>query len=421
MVALIDCNNFYVSCERVFDASLIGQPVVVLSNNDGCAIARSEEAKALGIDMGTPEFMIRNELTKHKVRILSSNYTLYGDMSRRVMMIVKEFVPRTEEYSIDEIFADLTGMAYTNLTGLAAQIRETVLRCTGIPVSVGIAPTKTLAKMANRYAKKKHREVGVFCADSKEKTAALLRFTAIGDVWGIGREHELKLRTNGCLTAADFALLPQDWVLKEMTVVGYRTQMEVKGTPCIKWEEITPAKKGICTSRSFGRLVTSKRDLQQALATFTSACARKLRTEKRCARQVHVFVQTNVHRREDEQYMHSMVLNLPVATNCTTELMKFAMTALNLLFKPGFKYHKTGITVMNLVPEKEIQLGLFDMEQRERDQKIMKALDDVNRQYGHDTVRSAKQEFNTDWKLRSNFRTPRYTTQFSELAPIKAN
>jgi len=420
MIALIDCNNFYVSCERVFDASLMGKPIVVLSNNDGCAIARSEEAKALGIDMGTPEHMIRDQLQAHNVRVFSSNYTLYGDMSRRVMMVIKELVPKAEIYSIDEIFCDMSNMPFTDLAALAAGIRETVMRCTGIPVSVGIAPTKTLAKMANRYAKKKFREIGVYCADSKEKTEAMLLFTEVADIWGIGRQHELKLQTEGCRMAADFIRLPQEWVLKEMTVVGYRTQMELNGTPCIKWEEVAPAKKNICTSRSFGQLVTSKREIQQALATFTSACARKLRAEKTCATSMHVFVQTNVHRKQDEQYLSSIVLDIPVASNCTTELMKFSMTALNILFKPGYKYHKTGITVMNLVPEKQIQLGLFDTAQRERDEKVMKALDDVNRQYGHDTVRIAKQEFNKSWKLRSNFKSKRYTTQFSELAPIKA-
>lgn len=420
MIALIDCNNFYVSCERVFDASLKGKPVVVLSNNDGCAIARSEEAKALGIDMGTPEHMIRDQLKAHNVRVFSSNYTLYGDMSRRVMMVIKEFIPRTEVYSIDEIFADLSHMPYTNLEELASEVREAVMRCTGIPVSVGIGKTKTLAKMANRYAKKKCRDVGVYCADSTEKESAMLQFIQIGDVWGIGKEYELKLRTHSFLTAADFVAIPEDWVLKEMTVVGLRTQKELKGVRCIKWEDVAPAKKNICTSRSFGRLVTSKQEIQQALATYTSACARKLRTEKTCATKMLVFIQTNVHRKQDRQYFSSIELDIPVATNCTTELMKFSMTALNILFKPGYKYHKTGVTVMNLIPEKQIQLGLFDTLQRERDGKVMKVVDDVNRQYGHDTVRSAKQEFNKSWKLRSNFKSKRYTTQFSELAPIKA-
>lgn len=420
MIALIDCNNFYVSCERVFDASLKGKPVVVLSNNDGCAIARSEEAKALGIVMGTPEFMIRDTLKEQGVRIFSSNYTLYDDMSRRVMMVIKEFVPKTEVYSIDEIFCDLSNMPYEDLTLLATRIREAVVRCTGIPVSVGIAPTKTLAKMANRYAKKKFRDLGVYCADTNEKSQAMLSFTEVGHIWGIGRQHALRLQTLGCTTAADFVKLPPDWVLREMTVVGYRTQTELKGTPCIKWEEAAPAKKNICTSRSFGHLVTSKREIQQALATFTSACARKLRTEKTCATRLHVFVQTNVHRKEDAQYLSSLVLNIPVATNTTTELMKYAMTALDILYKPGYRYHKTGVTVMNLVPQTQVQLGLFDTAQRERDGKIMKALDAVNREYGHDTVRSAKQEYNKSWKLRSNFKSKRYTTQFSELATIKA-
>jgi DNA polymerase V len=248
----------------------------------------------------------------------------------------------------------------------------------------------------------------------------MLQFTEIGNVWGIGHQHELRLRNIGCTTAADFIKLPQDWVLKEMTVVGYRMHTELRGTRAIKWEDAVPARKNICTSRSFRKLVESKREVQQALATFTSACARKLRTEKTCASQMHVFISTNVHRRQDAQYMHSIVLDLPVASNCTTELMRFAMTALDILYKPGYKYHKAGVTVMKLVPEQQIQLGLFDTEQRQRDNQVMKVLDGINREYGHDTVRSAKQEFQKRWKLRSNFKSKRYTTQFSELATIKA-
>jgi len=420
MIALIDCNNFYVSCERVFDASLKGKPIIVLSNNDGCAIARSEEAKALGIKMGTPEYMVRDMPYAHDVKIFSSNYTLYGDMSKRVMQVIKEFVLKTELYSIDEIFADLSQMKYKDLTELAREIKETVQRCTGIPVSVGIAKTKTLAKMANRYVKKTNRETGVFCADNREKVSAMLEFIEVGDIWGVGRQHELKLRTHAIFKAADFIKAPEDWVFKEMTIVGLRTQKELKGINCIKWEEETPARKNICTSRSFGKLLSSKREIQQAVATYTSSCAKKLRFEKTCARAVHVFLQTNVHRQQDEQYLHSVTLNIPVATNATNELMRYTMTALNLLYKPGYNYHKTGVIVMNLVPESQIQLGLFDTENRERNKSVMKSMDDINKTFGPDTVRPAKQGFNRDWKLRSNFLSKRFTTRFDELPLMNA-
>jgi DNA polymerase V len=245
MVALIDCNNFYVSCERAFNPKLKNKPVIVLSNNDGCAIARSEEAKALGIKMGAPAHLIRDIIENNNVQVYSSNYTLYGDMSARVMQVIKEFVPKTEVYSIDEIFADLSTLKYANLTELAKEIREAVIRCTGIPVSIGIATTKTLAKMANRYAKKARPDEGVFCADEDWKISDILSFTKVGDVWGIGGQYERLLEKNGFYTAADFIEAPEDWVRKEMAVVGLRTQKELKGLICLKWEEETKAKKNI--------------------------------------------------------------------------------------------------------------------------------------------------------------------------------
>lgn len=354
------------------------------------------------------------------MQILSSNYTLYGDISSRVMQVVKEFVPRTEVYSIDEIFADFSGFAYHDLSRMAEELRETVMRCTRIPVSIGIGKTKTLAKMANCYAKKTRPDDGVFCADDEQKVAAMLQFTEAGDVCGIGHQHSLKLQTCNVRTAADFVALPEDWVLKELTVVGLRLQKELKGISCIKWEEAAPARKAICTSRSFGHLVRDKREIQQAIATYTAGCARKLRSERQCAREVHVFLQTNVHRRQDAQYLHSVNLNIPVATNATNELLKYTMTALHLLYQPGYNYHKTGVIVKDLVPEKQIQYGLFDTEQRERNDKVMTAVDDINTAYGYDTVRPAVQEFSKAWKLRAAHLSKNYTTRWNELPTINA-
>lgn len=420
MIALIDCNNFYVSCERAFDATLINKPVIVLSNNDGCAIARSDEAKALGIKMGTPAFMIKDLIQKHGVKIFSSNYTLYGDMSRRVMQVIKEFVPATEEYSIDEIFADLTTLNYTNLTTLAQEMREAVMQCTGIPVSVGIAPTKTLAKMANDQAKKTGKARGFFIADTKELMHAMLQATAVGDVWGIGGRHASLLKKLGLVTAADFVKLPESWIGKEMSVTGLRIQEELKGIPCIKWEENRSAKKNICTSRSFGKLITTKREVQQAIATFTSSCAQKLRKEGSCARKLHVFLQTNIHRKQDAQYFHSITLTIPVPTNATHELLKYSMTALNILYKPGYNFQKTGVIVMDLVAATQIQMTLFDTEDRQRDQAVMKAVDELNQSFGRDVVRMATQEFNKKWKLRQQHLSKCFTTRFNQLAEVKA-
>ena len=422
MIALIDCNNFYVSCERVFDPKLKGKPVIVLSNNDGCVIARSDEAKQLGIEMGTPSFMIKELIQKQSVQVYSSNYTLYGDMSARVMQVIKEFVPRAEIYSIDEIFADVSSLTHLDLTDLAKQIRESVIRCTGIPVSIGIAPTKTLAKLANRYAKKTRPHEAVFCADEEWRIRDILHFTDVKDIWGVGEQYHKLLKKNGFHTAADFIHAPEAWVRKEMAVVGLRTQQELKGIACIEWQDELKGKKNICTSRGFGKLITTKREVQQAIATFTSSCGQKLRRQNSCARRIHVFVQTNIHRKEDDQYFHSITLDITVPTNSTRELLKYSMKALDIIYRPGFKYNKTGVMVMDLVPANQTQLGLFESDtNRAKEKGTMTAVDGINRMFGHDTVRMAKQEFNTKWKLRQQHLSKRYTTQFSDLMKVKAN
>lgn len=422
MIALIDCNNFYVSCERVFDPKLKGQPVIVLSNNDGCTIARSDEAKALGIEMGAPVFMMKELIMQHRVQVYSSNYTLYGDMSARVMHVIKEFVPKTELYSIDEIFADLSSLPYTDLTALAKEIREMVMRCTGIPVSIGIASTKTLAKLANHYAKKTRTDEGVFCADDEWKVKDILAFTDVKDVWGIGEQYHKLLKKNGFCSAADFIKAPEQWVRKEMAVVGLRTQQELKGIACIQWEDEVKAKKNICTSRGFGKLIISKREVQQAIASFTSSCAQKLRKQNSCAKRIHVFVQTNIHRNQDEQYFHSITLDLAVPTNDTRELLKYAMKALDIIYLPGYKYNKTGVMVLDLIDAHERQLDLFEDDgKRKKAEASMRAADGINVVYGKDVVRMARQEFNTKWKLRQEHLSKCYTTRFSDLMIVKAS
>ena len=382
-------------------------------------MARSDEAKALGIEMGTPAFMIKDLIQKHGVHVFSSNYTLYGDMSARVMQIIKEFVPRTEVYSIDEIFADLSTMKYRDLTVLAREIRQAVMTCTGIPVTIGLAATKTLAKMANRYAKKTPGTGGVFYAEPA-KVKDLLNCTGVMDIWGIGEQHQKLLIRNGFHTAADFAAAPAEWVRKEMAVVGLRTQMELKGIVCFKWNDEVKSKKNICTSRGFGKLITSKREVQQAVATFTSSCAQKLRKQQSCARKIHVFIQTNIHRKQDEQYFHSMTIDLTVATNSTSELLKYAMKALDTIYLPGYKYNKTGVMVLDLIPETQVQLGLFDQAKREKEKLAMHAIDGLNRSFGNDVVRMATQEFNKKWKLRQKYLSGRCSTRFEELMIVKA-
>jgi DNA polymerase V len=440
MIALIDCNNFYVSCERVFDPSLRNKPVIVLSNNDGCAIARSDEAKALGIKMGAAAFLMQDLIRKHDVKVFSSNYALYGDMSARVMEVIRAFIPDTEEYSIDEIFGDLSTMKYINLEKLAGEIREAVMRRTGIPVTIGIAQTKTLAKMANRYAKKtsgrrlqasgyrqqagsgnEERQStatgGVFAATSLPLVNEMLAFTKVEDIWGIGSEHAVKLQQNGFYTAADFINAPEAWVRSEMSVVGLRTLQELKGRPCIKWESNPAKKKNICTSRQFGKLITGRKEVRQAIATFASSCAQKLRREGSCARKINVFLQTNVHRKQDAQYFHSVTLDISSPTNSTVELLKFAMRAMDILYKPGYNYQKTGVIVMDLVPETCVQMALFNSADREKEKKVMKAVDELQESFG-DVVRFATQEFNKKWNLRRNHLSDSYTTKFDQLAVV---
>lgn len=420
MIALIDCNNFYVSCERLFDARLHNKPVIVLSNNDGCAISRSDEAKKLGIEMAQPAFMLPGEIAK-QVSMFSSNYTLYGDMSARVMNVIREFVPVTEVYSIDEIFADLSTLRRMNLEDLARDMRRKVYQCTGIPVSVGIAPTKTLAKMANRFAKRMRSSEGVFCASSKTLMVEMLRHTGVGSIWGVGKQYETMLKKNGFHTAMDLLNAPEEWIRKNMSVVGQRLLNELKGIPCIGWEEAPPARKNICTSRSFGQLVTNKNEMRQAVAKFTSACAAKLRKEKTCARKINVFIQTNPHRPTDKQYFQSINISLEVPTNLTTELIRHAMSALDRIFLPGYLYQKCGVVVMDLVPEKLIQASIFDTVPREKEKKLMSSLDEVNRHFSKDMVRFATQDYEHKWKLKQDHLSSHYTTRFDELPKAKAH
>lgn len=418
MFALVDCNNFYASCERVFNPKLEGKPIIVLSNNDGCAIARSEEAKALGVQMGTPAFMIEDLITANNIQVFSSNYSLYGDLSDRVMTILTSFAPAIEFYSIDEAFLDLTDLINQDLETLGQLIRTTVKQHTGIPVTVGIAATKTLAKMANRFAKKQKKTTGIHWLRGPKEVQEALEFTAVGDIWGIGGQRTKLLLRHGFKTAADLVKAPDDWVLKEMTVVGHRLLNELRGTPSIEWELETPPKKNICTSRSFGKLMTAKKDITQAVANYTASCAEKLRKQNSCAGKIHLFLQTNPHRKEDRQYFRSITIPLTVASNNTSELVKTARWALQKIFRPGFNYMKCGIILMDLVPAAEVQSGIFDKQDRARDFQVMKTIDQVNRSLGQDAVRLAVQGFEKRYKLRQAHLSPRYTTRIDEIVKI---
>jgi DNA polymerase V len=420
MIALVDCNNFYASCERVFNPSLKGKPIVVLSNNDGCAIARSDEAKALGVVMGTPAFMMRELAEKNSMEVFSSNYTLYGSMSERVMRILRSFVPRVEVYSIDESFLDMGPVPVEDAGGLASRIIQTVFAHTGLPVSVGIAPTKTLAKMANRFAKKHKRKDGYHVALTNDAINDLLKATAVGDIWGIGHRYKEFLLDHGYKTAAELANAPEEWIRKNMSVVRQRLLYELKGVKAFEWEDLPVSKKNICTARSFGRLLTDVKDISQAIASHASACARKLRMEKSCCKKIHVFLQTNPHRDGDKQYFTGVTMRMQVASNTSGDIVRYALKGLHIIFKPGFNYMKVGVLVMDLVAETTTQLGLFDTRDRGTEKKLMKAYDGVNKRFGKDIVRYAAQGYGKDWQIKAELLSRCYTTRLNDIMIVKS-
>lgn len=419
MYALVDCNNFYCSCERLFDPSLAKRPVIVLSNNDGCAIARSEEAKALGIVMGTPAFMIQDLIKKRNIAVFSSNYTLYGDISDRVMKTIGSLVPRMEIYSIDEAFLDLHDMGYMDLLTLGMRIRKTVMRDIGIPVTIGIAPTKTLAKMANRYAKNKRKSVGVFWAANNDLLHEMLSTTDVGDICGIGHQYALFLRRHGMQTALDLSKAPEEWVRVNLSVVGQRLLNELKGIPAIEWNFEPTQKKNICTSRSFANLLTDKSIILEAVCNHAAACALKLRKQSSCCRVVHVFINTNPHKTEEAQYSRSINVELETATNNTAEIIKHATKGFEMIYKQGFKYLKCGVIVNDLVPEDQVQHGMFDRSDHPKNKLVMNTLDAINKMLGKETVRFAVQGFEKKWRLKAEWLSPCYTTNIDHILKVK--
>jgi DNA polymerase V len=419
MIALVDCNNFYASCERLFQPRLQNRPIVVLSNNDGCVIARSDEAKELGIEMGAPSFLIEPVLQQHNVSVFSSNYTLYGDLSDRVMTTLSQFADQLEVYSIDEAFLNLSSFRHHNLTGYAQTIRNTVMQNTGIPVSIGIAPSKTLAKMANRLVKKRNKQLGVYCIDTMEKMQFTLQNTLVKDIWGIGSQYTKLLNRHGFTTAWDLSRAPEEWVRKNLSVVGQRMYNELKGISCITFEEMPPKKKMVCVARGFGKVLSDKNEVMEALANFTAMVAAKLRSEQLVTNTIQIFVQTNAYRANEPQYFRSLTIRLPVATNSTNELITHARQGFETIYRPGYNYSKTGCTAMELIPATEVQANVFDTENRARNSQLMQVLDKVNRSFGKNTVRFALQGFSTRWKLRQLKLSPCYTTRIEEVLTIK--
>jgi DNA polymerase V len=423
MIALVDCNNFYVSCERVFAPGLRKRPVVVLSNNDGCVIARSDEAKALGITMGKPFFQIEYLAKKEKLAIFSSNYTLYGDLSLRVMDSLSHFSAQVEIYSIDEAFLELKLLPdeiinpkFQTLADKGNEIRRKVYQWTGLPVSIGIAPNKTLAKIANRMAKKK--KLGVFELSDEKIINETLKETTVKDVWGIGYRSALKLKTLGVENAFDLKMLDRRVARKLLTVTGARIVEELKGEICLPLELVPPPKKNICCSRGFGILVESLEDLKDALENYLEKASLKMRKQNLSARAITVFLSTNRFAKT-EQYSNSITVKLANPTNSTREIRRWTNEALKKIYKNGYKYKKVGIMLQGLEPEKAETKRLYDDSAYEKDKRLMKALDKITNRWGRETIHFGKRKEDKNWKMKCERKSNRYTTNLKEVLQIK--
>lgn len=418
MFALVDCNNFYASCQRAFEPHLRNKPVVILSNNDGCVIARSNEAKALGIPMGAPAFEYKQLFEANQVFVYSSNYALYGDMSSRVMNILTRYSPDIEVYSIDEAFLKFKGFDLFDLQQIGLDMQRTVTKGTGIPVSIGFAPTKALAKVANKIAKKHpERTQSVYFIDQEEKRIKALKWTKITDVWGIGRKHAKRLQAKNVFNAYQFTLLSDEWVRKELSVVGLRLKHELEGKPTLDLEE-PKSKKTIATTRSFEKAMIKQEDLSERVATFTASCSEKLRKQNSHCNMILVFVQTNYFRKDQPQYSRSIIINTDFPTNSTIELNHYAQIGLKAIFREGYHYKKAGVVVMGLTPNHETQLLLFNSS-NPKHQPLMGVIDKMNNSYGTNKVKFANQSLGRQWKMKQENLSKCYTTRIDEIINIK--
>jgi DNA polymerase V len=416
LFGIADCNNFYASCERAFQPKYENCPVFVLSNNDGCVIAMCNQCKAIGIKMGTPFFMLKEEIAKYKIKVFSSNYTLYGDTSNRVMCCIGMFVPEYEQYSIDEIFFDLTPFQqHYDILEYCKEIKYTVRRNTRIPISIGVAPTKTLAKAANKLAKKRYKDVGVFILNDQYEVRDQLKDFAVGDIWGIGRQHEKLLKLHGFDTAVKLMDAPDAWVRKNLSVVGLRLVNELRGVSCLALEEIAPKKQNMCVSRSFGGMLEDLHTIEESLTTHANRASEKLRNEGSNCESVTVFLHTNQFREDLSQYSASKTVSLPFPTNDGANIIRAAHEALKLIYKQGYRYKKCGIFVNDLTPASDVQLNMFVEEDTGKKQRLNKALDLMNAKYGKGSLKYAIQGTKNEWKLRAENLSPSYTTKLSDI------
>jgi DNA polymerase V len=421
MIALVDCNNFYASCERVFNPKLQGKPVVVLSNNDGCIIARSNEAKALGIKMGQPLFECTGIILRNKVHVYSSNFALYGDMSARVMQTLEELVPQVEVYSIDEAFLCMKHITLDELEAHGRMICKTVKQWTGIPISIGIAPTKTLAKIATKIAKKQPGYNGVFVLYPDENYDEILKQIPVEDIWGIGRQYTKKLQWYRIYTAYDFARQKDDWIRKNFTIMGLRTAHELRGIPCISIDEQPDDKQAIACTRSFSTSKKSFTELMEAIAAYISRAAQKLRAQRSKAKSIQVFIMTSRFN-HDVYYSNAYTIELSEPSDYTPHLIAAARRALKAIFREGYEYKRAGVLLFDFVAREQVQVHAFDhISNGKQHELVMGAVDKINAKWGRHTVVSGAMGV-ANIKMTQTDRTnrsSRFTTDWRELLIVK--
>ncbi len=415
-IALVDCNSFYVSCERLFNPRIRKKPVVVLSNNDGCIISRSNEAKALGIKMGEPYFKARDIILKNKVEVFSSNYSLYGDLSRRVMRTLKRFNSDIEVYSIDEAFMDLSNYTDIEVENVGREIRQTVLKWTGIPTSIGIAKTKTLSKVANHIAKKK--QSGVTSLIGIENLDPILEKVEINDVWGVGRQLTKFYQKNGIYNAKQLKNKSNTWIKKSSNVLSSRTAMELRGVPCIDIETTQTKRKSCVVSRSFGKRIETFQELKEAVANYCLNASEKIRSESLVAKAITVFVRTSPFQRNFGYYSNSKTIDFPIATNNSIETVKTAVAILESIFKNGYRYQKAGVMLTGLSNAGN-KKNLFSSEKDEKINSLMRSMDNTNYRYGRSTLSLASAGVHKKWNMRRQYSSKIDTADFYSLPKIR--
>lgn len=413
MFALVDCNNFYASCERVFQPQLQHKPIAILSNNDGCVISRSDEAKALGLPMGAPAFKYEAFFKENGVYVFSSNYPLYGDMSNRVMSILKKYTPDIEIYSIDEAFLQFRGFDNYDLNHYGLKIRQHITKWTGIPTSIGIAPTKALSKVANKIARKfPNKTQNVYIIDSEELRIKALKWLKIEDVWGIGYRLQKRLKNKGCYTAFDFTQLPSQWIRKNLSITEWHLQQDLLGIPTLELGNFAN-KRSISTTRSFEHACSNLSDIKERISTFASSCAEKLRKQGSGCHAIIVRLSNDKHKT-------SLIVSLPYPTDSSLIIGKEAVKAATSIFKSGMKYKKAGVTVTGLVPMDNFQLNLFE-HQNPKHKPLMQTIDMINKKYATHKIKLASQDLKHTWKMRQERLSPRYTTNINEIITVKCH